>query len=74
MRNLTLRVLATLLGVLGALSAAATVVFVALWVLDQGPTAGLDSFLAAIGLGVVALGSMLGRRVLIVAAGPGRPE
>jgi hypothetical protein len=73
MRNPTLHVLATLLGVLGTLSAAAAVVFVALWVLDQGPTAGLGSFLAAIGLGVVALGSMLGRRLLIVAAGPGRP-
>jgi hypothetical protein len=71
MRNATLRMLATLLGVLGALSAAAAVVLVALWVLDQGPTAGLRSFVAAVGLGVVALGSMLGRRVLLIAAGPG---
>jgi hypothetical protein len=73
MRNPAFRVVATLLGVVSAVSAAAAVVFVALWVLDQGPTAGLRTFLAALGLGVVALGCMLGRRMLIIAAGPGRP-
>lgn len=71
MRNPMLRVLATLLGVLGTLSAAAAVVLLALWLLDQGPGAGLRSFLAAIALGVVAAGSLVGRRVLIIAAGPG---
>jgi hypothetical protein len=69
MGNTTLRVLATLLGILGALSAAAAAVFGALWILDQGPTAGLRSLLAAIGLGIIALGSFVGRRVLIIAAG-----
>ena len=71
MRNPTFRVLATLLGLVGTLSAAATVVFAALWILDQGPTAGLGNLLAAIGLGIVAMGSMVGRRMLIIAAGPG---
>jgi hypothetical protein len=65
------RVLATLLGVLGAVSAAGTVVFAVLWILDQGPTADLPSFLAAVGLGVLALACMVGRRVLIIKAGPG---
>jgi hypothetical protein len=67
MRNAILRVLATLLGLLGAVSAAAAVVLIALWVMDQGPTAGLPSFLAAIGLGILAGASMLGRRMLIIA-------
>jgi hypothetical protein len=67
MRNAMLRVLATLLGLLGAVSAAAAFVLVALWVMDQGPTAGLRSFLAAIGLGIIAGASMLGRRMLIIA-------
>ena len=71
MRNATLRMLATLLGVLGTLSAAAAVVFVAFWVLDQGPTAGVRTFLAAIGSGILAMASMVGRRVLLIAAGPG---
>ena len=69
MRNPTLRVLATLLGLFGAVSAAGAAAFVALWVLDQGPTAGLRSLLAAIVLGLLALASLLGRRALIVAAG-----
>ena len=71
MRHPMLRVLATLLGVLGALSAAATLVLAALWVFDQGPTGGLPLLLAAVGLGIVAAASMLGRRVLIVAARSG---
>jgi hypothetical protein len=69
MRILALHVLATLLGLFSALSAAATVVFAAFWLLDQGPTAGLPSLVVAIVLGVLALAAMLGRRVLIVAAG-----
>jgi hypothetical protein len=71
MRNATLRMLATLLGVLGTLSAAGAAVLVTFWVLDQGPTAGLPSFLAALGFGLVALACMVGRRLLVIAARPG---
>lgn len=74
MRNAMGRVLATLLGVLGALSAAGAAVLVALWVADQsGPTADWPTFLAAVGLGIVAVASMLGRRALMLAP-PARPR
>jgi hypothetical protein len=69
MRNPMFRVLATLLGVLGALTAAVAAVLAAFWVMDQsGPTSGWRTFLAAVGLGIVAVASMLGRRALLLAA------
>jgi hypothetical protein len=74
MRHTMLRVSATLLGLLGALSAALAVVLAALWVMDQsGITADLPTLVAAIGLGAVAAVAFLARRALVAggAAEPG---
>jgi hypothetical protein len=63
-----------MLGVLGALCAALTVVFIAFWVIDQsGPSADVPTLITAIVLALVTVVFILGRR-LVIAAATGSPR